>query len=99
MGHSPFLYQQRCLKFSLLIESVARAGSLRTIYITHKPAYELFLVFKAMAINLVQIWQDGVSALILLEFNFRAFLLPSRLILAAIGQRVLSNTSALAYFP
>jgi len=89
MGLSPFPYRQRCLKFSLLIESVARAGSLRTIYITHKPAYELFLVFKAMAINLIQIRQDGVSTLILLEFNFGAFLLPSRLILAAVGRQVL----------
>jgi len=89
MGLSPFPYRQRCLKFSLLIESVARAGSLRTVYITHKPAYELFLVFKAMAVNLVQIQQDGVSTLILLEFNFGAFLLPSRLILAAVSWRVL----------
>ena len=50
-------------------------GSLRTVYITHKLAYELFLVLQAVGVDLFQTRQYGVPILVLPKFNLRAFFL------------------------
>ena len=62
-------------------------GSLRTIYITHKLAYKLFLVLQAVGVDLFQTWQYGVPILILLKFNLWAFFLFLRPTLIAVGQQ------------
>jgi len=61
-------------------------GSLQTIYITHKLAYELFLVLQAVGVNLFQTQQYGVPILILPKFNLQAFFLFLRPTLVAVGQ-------------
>jgi len=61
--------------------------SLRTIYIAHKLAYELFLVLQAMVVDLFKTWQYGVPLVVLLKVNPRDFFLFPRPILAAVDRR------------
>ena len=62
-------------------------GSSRTIYVTHKLAYELFLVLQAMAVDLLETGQYWVSSVVRVKFNLGTFFLFPGLILAAIGNR------------
>ena len=61
--------------------------SLRTIYIAHKLAYELFLILQAMAVDLFGTRQYGVPVLVLLKVDLQAFFLLPGPALTAIGQR------------
>ena len=62
-------------------------GSSRTIHVTHKLAYELFLVLQAMAVDLLETGQYWVSSVVRVKFNLGTFFLFPGLILAAIGNR------------
>jgi len=61
--------------------------SLRTIYIAHKLAYELFLVLQAMVVDLFKTQQYGVPLVVLLKVNPQDFFLFPRPILAAVDRR------------
>ena len=57
------------------------------LYITHKCAYELFLVLKVMAVYLFHAWQYGVTVGFPLHFNQRALFLKVGIIVAVVGHQ------------